>query len=342
MTGSQAPSASSFFLSSDGLSHVAFSSCAAIVARTLAHPLDTLKTRIQFAASPSPALQQPHSSPATATSLDPTAGQIRSTIRGILATESPTALYRGLPVALLFSVPALSVYLGAYDQSKAALAAWGGIGTEDSMGVHAAASCTAEILSGALWTPMEVLKNKLQVQTKATHPTIGKMHTWNLCKSIYAEHGLRGFFKGYFIALGVFIPYTMVYFMSYEQLKLAAAKVLLPPAQPPSSSTVHQANSPQQQQLPFAAYVACSGLSGALAGGVSNGLDIVKTRKQAGGGSQTAMQIAQQMWRHEGGWRAFGRGLGARILWITPTVTISMSVYEELKNWRARQMSLAL
>ncbi|KAJ3165279.1 hypothetical protein HDU88_004364 [Geranomyces variabilis] len=337
MTSSQAPSASSFFLSSDGLSHVAFSSCAAIVARTIAHPLDTLKTRIQFAASPSPAPQQPHSSPAA--SLDPTAGQIRSTIRGILAAESPTALYRGLPVALLFSVPALSVYLGAYDQSKAALAAWGGIGTEDSMGVHAAASCTAEILSGALWTPMEVLKNKLQVQTKATHPTIGKMHTWNLCKSIYAEHGLRGFFKGYFIALGVFIPYTMVYFMSYEQLKLAAARLVLPPHSP-SSPTGQQSNQ-VQQQLPFGAYVACSGLSGALAGGVSNGLDIVKTRKQAGGGSQTAMQIARHMWRHEGGWRAFGRGLGARILWITPTVTISMSVYEELKNWRVRQLSLA-
>ncbi|KAJ3152123.1 hypothetical protein HDU86_005968 [Geranomyces michiganensis] len=196
---------------------------------------------------------------------------------------------------------------------------------------------------------MEVLKNKLQVQTKATHPSIGKMHTWSLCKSIYAEHGLRGFFKGYFIALGVFIPYTMVYFMSYEQLKLVASKMLtprristttplVPNQQQQQQPVLHEQSTPQQ--LPFAAYVACSGISGALAGGVSNGLDIVKTRKQAGGGNQTAMQIAQHMWRHEGGWRAFGRGLGARILWITPTVTISMSVYEELKNWRARQLSV--
>ncbi|TPX55465.1 hypothetical protein PhCBS80983_g05312 [Powellomyces hirtus] len=322
------------FLHSDPLSHVAFSSCAAIVARTVAHPLDTLKTRIQFAS----------------TSTNPTAlGHIRATIRSTLKNEPITALYRGLPVALLFSVPALSVYLGAYDYSKTKLGKWGKLGEEDAMGVHAIASCCAEVLSGALWTPMEVLKNKLQVQTKATNPTIGSLHTWALCKSIYRNEGLRGFYKGYFLALGVFVPYTMVYFMSYEQLKMRAAAILLPKSA--SSLTTSSTTSPLPissqpaslpPQLPFIAYVICSGLSGALAGGVSNGLDIVKTRVQAaaaGGTQQSATTIVRHMWTHEGKWRAFGRGLGARILWIMPTVTLSMSVYEMLKDWRVRQLT---
>ncbi|KAJ3016106.1 hypothetical protein HKX48_004197 [Thoreauomyces humboldtii] len=289
-------------LRSDALSHVAFSSCAAVVARTVAHPLDTLKTRIQFASSQTTAL----------------------------ASTSLASLYRGLPVALLFSVPALSIYLGAYDASKAGLARWGRWGGEDSMGVHAAASCTAEVLSGALWTPMEVLKNKLQVQKGEEKG----LSTLQLCRDIAKKEGARGFYKGYFLALGVFIPYTMAYFMSYEQLKLRATRYFH--ASPSLSSTT------TPQTLPFSAYVLCSGLSGALAGAISNPLDIVKTRVQAdslsGGTRPSAFSIISRMWKEEGGARAFTRGMGARILWVTPTVTLSMSVYEVLKDWRAGKM----
>lgn len=128
---SQTPT--SYLLSSDALSHITFSSCAAVVARCVSHPLDTLKTKIQYASS------------------GPSVGQLRATFRQILQQESFTALYRGLPVALVFSVPALSVYLGAYDVSKTQLARWGKLGTEYSTTVHALSSCFAEILSGAFW-----------------------------------------------------------------------------------------------------------------------------------------------------------------------------------------------
>ncbi|KAI8827267.1 mitochondrial carrier domain-containing protein [Fimicolochytrium jonesii] len=315
-TGSSASSSSTLsrrLLASDAFSHVAFSSCAAIVARTLAHPLDTLKTRIQF-----------ESAAGSSTS---SVGHLRSTVRNILRTESFTALYRGLPVALVFSVPALSVYLGAYDQSKVLLARWGGLGDESSIGVHAVASCNAEILSGALWTPMEVLKNKMQVQTVDGMSKRG-VSTWSLCRSIYARDGIRGFFKGYFLALGVFVPYTMTYFIAYEQLKRQADLFINKRTASVTTST--------PKQLPFGAYMLCAGTSGALAGAVSNALDIVKTRRQAGGGTESAVTIIKDMWRNEGKWRAFGRGLAARVLWVTPTVTLSMSVYEILKDWRAR------
>ncbi|KAJ3182143.1 hypothetical protein HDU85_003185 [Gaertneriomyces sp. JEL0708] len=291
-------------LTSGVASHILFSSTAGFIARCVSHPLDTLKTRIQFAA------------PSTTTHAEPSLRQIYSTFLSTIRNEGgPRALYKGLPVALVFSIPALSIYLGTYDYAKARLARWSGFGDEHDIRVHAVASCSAEILSGMLWTPMEVLKNTLQVQQKKAIP--GSYDTWHLAKEIYRTQGVRGFFRGYFLGLGVFVPHTMTYFIAYERLKLRAAK----------------AWGTETTTLPFDAYMLCSATAGALAAAVSNAVDIVKTRVQAGR-SNSAVAVVQDMWKNEGRWRAFGKGLVARVLWVLPTVTLSMSVYEVLKRER--------
>jgi hypothetical protein len=84
------------------------SAVAALVTRTLTHPLDTLKTRSQA------------------------------------NVQRIGGLYRGLGVSLVFSVPALSIYLSVYDGMKAQL-------PENAMSSHAIAAASAEILSGSLW-----------------------------------------------------------------------------------------------------------------------------------------------------------------------------------------------
>ncbi|KAJ3091070.1 hypothetical protein HK102_001796 [Quaeritorhiza haematococci] len=380
-----------------------FSSIAAFITRCTTHPLDTLKTRIQYSSA----------SPASHETI-PSQGALRSTLKTTLQTEGVRALYRGLPVALVFSVPGLGFYLASYDYFKAQLAGSRvleglGVGGVDSVVVHGLAGACAEGISGAFWTPMEVLKNKLQVAV--TNNTT----TFQLAKSIYRNEGLRGFFRGYWLSLGVFIPYTVVYFVTYEQLKLRAAEwvgsstesfesqslrpssssipiqatnnqqqtqyetsmespspnsgviprmsplsSILPPYNAPRPSEsiqndssfpvddefiVEEAQKAQSQQLPFYAYLLCSATSGALAGAISNVMDVVKTRVQVAGGvengstgsnNSNALKTILHMWRREGGWRAFTKGMGARILWVTPSVTLSMSVYETLKDWRDR------
>ncbi|KAI9097175.1 mitochondrial carrier domain-containing protein [Phlyctochytrium arcticum] len=295
-------------LQSDASCHIAFSSCAAIAARLIAHPLDTIKTRIQY-----------------------NSATTNSPWQSLFRTESVRALYRGLPVALLFSVPALSVYLGTYDHAKVVLSRWGVLGNSEAIPVHVVASSLAEILSASLWTPMEVLKNRLQVRQKSSASLAEGGQTRRIVQSIYQAEGIRGFFKGYWLALAVFVPYTVTYFVTYEQLKRQAGKML----GRHSKSTI---GSTQAEHLPLATYLVCSASAGALAGAVSNATDIVKTRVQAGKGRQGAMSVISQMWKNEGKWRAFGRGLGARVLWVAPTVTISMSVYEILKDWRIEQL----
>jgi len=74
------------------------STLAAISARLITHPLDTIKTRVQVGTHKSHA--------------------IRSTLQTILKTDGIRGLYRGLGVSIAFSVPALGVYLYTYDSIK--------------------------------------------------------------------------------------------------------------------------------------------------------------------------------------------------------------------------------
>ncbi len=94
---------------------IAESLIASFFTRLLTHPLDTIKTNIQTGS--------------------------KKAIRW-------NKLYQGLPVALCCSVPAVAVYLSAYDLTKESL------GHQDSILVHAASAIVAEISSGIFWTPM--------------------------------------------------------------------------------------------------------------------------------------------------------------------------------------------
>lgn len=165
------------------LAGVLCSSAAALMSRLCTHPLDTLKTRIQSDQGTS-------------------RRSLWGTCIGIWKSEGPFAFYRGLPIAMIFSVPALSSYLWAYDTSKALLSASGTLGTKHSALVHAASACMAEAVSGIFWTPMEVIKNKQQQPGKS-------LRTLVLVKDVYSSKGFRGLFRGYFLGLMVFMPQTV-------------------------------------------------------------------------------------------------------------------------------------
>ena len=288
----------------DTLGSIICASISALAARLSTHPLDTIKIRIQSIKG--------HSS-------------IYDTFQSIWTQQGPRGLYRGLPVALVFSVPALSAYLFLYDQTKARLSG-SLLGNSDSAAVHATSALIAECVSGLFWTPMEVIKNRQQSGSNS--------RVFGLMKEIYRTNGPVGFFRGYYLGLGVFVPYTvchqpryafsfvqMVYFITYEKLKNAASRWM---------SLQKSEAEMETEPLPFGAYLLCSSTSGALAAGVSNIFDGVKTRIQIGG--DRPWTLIKDMWKTEGGMKAFTKGMGARILWITPSVTISMTFYETLKK----------
>jgi solute carrier family 25 S-adenosylmethionine transporter 26 len=79
----------------------------------------------------------------------------------------------------------------------------------------------------------------------------------------------------------------------------------------------------------------CAAVACGIAAGISNIVDVVKTRWQTSILSTTeetssTRRIATQLFR-QGGLASFTRGMGARIMWMVPSVTISMSTFEWLK-----------
>ncbi|KAI9342826.1 mitochondrial carrier domain-containing protein [Obelidium mucronatum] len=281
---------------------ILFSTIAAFVSRLVVHPLDTIKTRVQ----------------------NSTSTQSRSFISVLRNTTQVSSLYNGLSVTLAFSVPGLAVHLSAYELAKQrfglALSSDGGITPKDNVLVHALAATAAECVSGAFWTPMEVMKSKLQVETSR----ISKRNaTLDLAKKIYREEGMRGFFRGYFVTLGVFVPHTVIYFVTYEQLK--AFSIANPEIIPP-----------------YAGYLGSAAVAATVSSAVSNVFDVVKTRIQvAGSGSDPkfnrVLSTAIDMYKNEGGAKAFTRGMSARVLSIVPSSMLSMTIFEMLKDLAAKR-----
>jgi len=250
---------------------------------------------------------------------------LSETYAKIIRTNSIASLYRGLPVALVFSVPALSIYLSCYDLSSIYLDRNTAISRDYSLN-YLLSGFVAEVFAGLAFTPMEVMKNQLQT---ARHSE----STMSLASRIWREERLAGFYRGYLVSLAVFVPYTMTYFAVYEKLKSYLAEHVLST----NAMTVVKTDA-LVSQLPFMAYVACSSVACAIGIMISTPLDIVKTRWQISSTEEGSsykrgpIHIIRQMWQ-QGGYRAFSRGLFTRICWGIPSTAISMTIYESMKDW---------
>jgi len=75
--------------------------------------------------------------------------------------------------------------------------------------------------------------------------------------------------------------------------------------------------------------------SGCLAAAATAPLDLVKTRLQTQGSSgqyKGAIDCAIKIVRNEGA-SSMMRGLGARCLWLSPNIALTMTTYELIKKY---------
>ncbi|KAI8617125.1 mitochondrial carrier domain-containing protein [Chytriomyces sp. MP71] len=263
---------------------------ASVATRVVVHPLDSLKVRVQNATTPG----------------------TRSLVAVLRSTRDFRSLYNGISVTLCLGAPGLAVFLSTYEGAKAVCAARLGL-APDAVVTHAIAGTVAESVSGAIWTPMEVLKSKLQVDTG-----VSAVETMGLARSIYREEGLRGFFRGYFVTLGVFIPQSVIYFTIYEQCKMIS-------------------RNHSESVSPFVGYLVSSGIASTISASLSNIFDVVKTRIQVASqtnyDSTSVIAVASKMYREEGGLMAFSRGISARVISLVPATMLSMTIFEVIKDW---------
>jgi solute carrier family 25 iron transporter 28/37 len=236
-----------------------------------------------------------------------------STRRPIFSVPLHT-YYRGIGTSTAITTPAVALYYCSYRATKTALMPYLG----DSTYNYIAAAGVAELSSSLLWTPLEVIKSRLQISRTGRD---GKL-LYQL-RDIARTEGFRGFYRGYFMGLAIYTPYSLASWTVYENTKKLPA------------------------DMSYSAKVAVSaGTATICVNGLVYPFDLVKTRYQVAT-SGTVAAIAdttksrssdqmgiKQVFKNvkaESGLRGFYAGFLPRLMCAFPSSVITMSVIEYLK-----------
>ncbi|URD92829.1 Mitochondrial carrier protein [Musa troglodytarum] len=265
-------------------------SVAGLVEHTAMFPVDTLKTRMQ-AGSPL---------------------GMRQALRAVLSLEGTLGLYRGLGAMSLGAGPAHAVYFSVYELSKESLAR----GNPNNPVVHAASGVLATVASDAVFTPMDTVKQRLQLKGS---PYRGVM---DCVATVLREEGFRAFFASYKTTVVMNAPYTAVHFATYEAAKRGMREIS-PEIASDGRLVVH---------------ATAGAAAGALAAAVTTPLDVAKTQLQCQGvcgcdrfSSSSTSEVMQAIIRR-GGYTGLMRGWKPRILFHAPAAAICWSTYEATKS----------
>ncbi|MCL7046514.1 hypothetical protein MKW94_011231 [Papaver nudicaule] len=282
-------------------------SIAGMVEHMAMFPVDTLKTRMQMLGASS-------SCSGSATHSSHHHHQIGRFFTSIMRKEGPLGLYRGIAAMGLGAGPAHAVYFSVYEICKKKL---GGNEPGHHPLLHAASGVVATTASDAVLTPMDVVKQRLQLKSS---PYSGVK---DCVLRMFKEEGVKGFYTSYRTTIVMNAPFTAVHFATYEAMK----KVL---------NEISPENASEERLM---VHVMAGGAAGALAGAVTTPLDVVKTRLQCQGvcGADTfrssSIRLALKQIVAKEGYQALLRGLTPRVLFHAPAAAICWSTYEAMKSF---------
>ncbi|CAM8997161.1 unnamed protein product [Rhodiola kirilowii] len=296
--------------SGDGLSfwkYMAAGSVAGMVEHMAMFPVDTLKTRMQMVGACSVTCN-------TGTTTEILRPQFGKFLASIVRSEGAQGLYRGIGAMGLGAGPAHAVYFTVYEVCKER---FGGNKEGHHPVAHAAAGVVATTASDAVLTPMDVVKQRLQLPKS---PYCGVR---DCMVRMSREEGVRAFYASYRTTVVMNAPFTAVHFSTYEALK----------------KTLGQFSPENASEERIVVHVTAGGAAGALASAVTTPLDVVKTRLQCQGVcgadkfSNSSIGTAIRQIIAKEGWKALLQGLKPRVLFHTPAAAICWSTYEAMKNF---------
>ncbi|XP_019193263.1 PREDICTED: solute carrier family 25 member 44-like [Ipomoea nil] len=274
-----------------------------------------------------------------------------ATALSVLRHEGIRGLYRGFGTSLMGTIPARALYMASLEVTKSNV----GIVTiklgfpeaTAAAIANAAAGLSAAMAAQLVWTPIDVVSQRLMVQGTCAHGTSSsslKYHNGiDAFRKILSTDGPRGLYRGFGISILTYAPSNAVWWASYsiaQRLvwssyaygyyifkKYDEDERVVTSMDPliPDSKTV----------------MVVQGLSAAIAGGISAlitmPLDTIKTRLQVlesddnGRKGPTVVQTVRNLVR-EGGWAACYRGLGPRWASMSLSATTMITTYEFLKR----------
>lgn len=232
----------------------------------------------------------------------------------MLRREGLKSFYRGFGTSLLGTLPARALYMTALEVTKTSVSGAGvRIGLSDAATVavsSAAAGLSASIAAQLVWTPVDVVSQRLMV---AGTPLTGA----DCLKKIVCRDGVKGLYRGFGVSIMTYAPSSALWWGSYS----LAHRVICGLSDKKEAAV---------------AELGVQGVSAAVASGISalvtTPLDTVKTRMQvAEGESRTVAQTVVGLVR-EGGIRACYRGIGPRWASMSLSSATMVTTYELLKK----------
>ena len=243
--------------------HMVAGAVAGTTEHTAMFPLDTIKTRMQTAVSGGIGggrVMQPHVS-----LIDAATASTSRAAQSILGKEGIAGLYRGVTAVGIGAGPAHAVYFATYEYMKTRLG--GDHRGEHAPVAHALAGSCATVLGDAVQTPVDTIKQRLQM---ANSPYRG---TWDAIRGTVRSQGFGALYRSYPTTLAMNVPFTAMHFTVYESSKIGLGRM------GGVFGGVSSENSEFDEETFFAQFTA-GGLAGGLAAAATNPLDVVKTRMQ--------------------------------------------------------------
>lgn len=288
----------------------------------------------------------------------------------IMRHEGLCGFYRGFGTSLTGTIPARALYMTALEVTKSSVGtAATGLGFPEPTAAavaNAVAGLSAAMAAQVVWTPVDVISQRLMVQGGGCVGDGRIQGALNVlpCKyvngvdafrKILNADGIRGLYRGFGISILTYAPSNAVWWASYSVVQrlvwdgmgcFLSKKGEEKLENGDMSTTSNSSSSSSNGFRPDAKTVmAVQGLSAAMAGGVSAlitmPLDTIKTRLQVLDGDEngrkgpTLGHTVRNLVR-EGGWLACYRGLGPRCASMSMSATTMITTYEFLKRLSAK------
>jgi solute carrier family 25, member 39/40 len=231
--------------------------------------------------------------------------------RSVMRHDGVMGFWRGSTAGLLQTVPNAVAYMVVYEKLKLDFArrnTMESVGLPGSFAPGIAASL-ARTVAISITSPIELIRTLKLSGMKGGLVDIGT--------HIFRSEGMKGLYRGWLPTVWRDVPYSAVYWVTYERLRWPLKDTIeevVPGISDTNSSVVGN-------------FVA-GAIGGVLATFVTHPFDVLKTRRQIDAKAETS--TLSGMLRIEG-LRSLTRGLALRLATVIPGGAIMVTVYEFVK-----------
>lgn len=288
------------------------SSMAASLGKVATHPLDTLKAQVQVQVG---------------------RASDRAAAVQILRQSSMRSLYQGMSMAVVGAVPAGALYMSSYEMLKP--------GFErrlpgSKLTADFCAGMGAEAISCVFWCPVDIVKERLQVQKDMRN-----LYHYNgpidALRQIVRSEGVLGLYRAYGATLVAFGPQTAINLALFEAVEQKAKDAYW--RRLVARGSGHELK-PRDVKLPPLVLFCCACVSGLTACLVTTPLDLAKLRMQVVRAGRNADASVRQPFNYKHIWDALRqittqegpsalfKGAGLRCLLWVPQTAIFLSSFK--------------